>query len=120
MLLFVLRRLREETGLPLPLVWAPSFDGIGVIEVYPGASLRAWSIQHDGYKEDSQIRRKIAKQLSSRASGVLELTIDSVDAFDAALCVIAGADFLDGRAWLPEDEKSARKEGWIWFRKSDE
>lgn len=118
--LSALQRLREETRLPLPLVWAPSFDGIGVIEVYPGASLKVWGIEHDGYKKDPHIRHRISKQLSGRASGIVELAIDPVDAFDAALCVIAGADFLDGRVWLPEDAMSTRKEGWIWFRKNDE
>jgi len=39
------------------------------------------------------------------------------DALDAAICVLAGADFLRGEAAEPPDIETARKEGWIWFRK---
>ena len=32
---------------------------------------------------------------------------------DAALCVLAGADFLIGEVYAPEDGELARKDGWI-------
>jgi len=115
-----LHRLREETRLPLPLVWTPHFHGIGVIEVYPAASLISWGIAQDGYKKDGRIRQSIAKDLKARVEGLLEHAIEPVDAFDAVLCTLAAADFLDGNAWMPEDIVAARKEGWIWFRRNDE
>lgn len=38
------------------------------------------------------------------------------DALDAALCIMAGADFLSGKAVGPADDELefATKEGWIW------
>jgi hypothetical protein len=39
------------------------------------------------------------------------------DVLDALVCVLAGADFLAGRAMPPEDEQLAQKEGWIWVRR---
>jgi predicted nuclease with RNAse H fold len=118
--LSALERLREETGLPLPLVWAPEFTGSGVIEVYPGASLISWGIPQDGYKKDAEIRRRIANRLETRTSGLSQGVVGPVDAFDAALCTVAAADFLDGNAWMPDDIVAARKEGWIWFKRNDE
>ena len=38
----------------------------------------------------------------------------SPDTLDAAICVIAGADYLSGRAVGPRDEQLAFREGWIW------
>jgi predicted nuclease with RNAse H fold len=113
--LSTLQRLREETRLQLPLVWTPEFHGVGVIEVYPGASLISWGVAQDGYKKDAAIRQRIAKELRARVTGLSERAIEPVDAFDAVLCAVAAADFLDGNAWMPEDIVAARKEGWIWF-----
>ena len=36
------------------------------------------------------------------------------DQLDAAVCVLAAADFLADRAVPPGDLATARKEGWIW------
>jgi len=36
------------------------------------------------------------------------------DVLDAAICVLAGADFLRSRMMPLKDIKLARKEGWIW------
>jgi hypothetical protein len=91
-----------------------------VIEVYPGASLISWGIPQDGYKKDAAIRLRIAKRLGTRVSGLSERAVGPIDAFDAALCTVAAADFLDGDVWMPDDMVAARKEGWIWFKKSDE
>jgi hypothetical protein len=38
----------------------------------------------------------------------------SADLVDAAVCVLAGADFLSGRAMGPADRTLAEREGWIW------
>lgn len=42
----------------------------------------------------------------------------NADVLDAALCCLAGADFLLGQATSPINPTLARKEGWIWVRES--
>jgi len=88
-----LQELRQATDLDIPLAWDPGFQGVAAIEVYPGASLIAWGQRLDGYKKSADLRRRIALALKSRASGIVDCAIDSSDAFDAALCVLAGVDF---------------------------
>jgi hypothetical protein len=38
----------------------------------------------------------------------------SGDAIDALVCVVAAADFIQGRARPPVDRETAQQEGWIW------
>ena len=38
----------------------------------------------------------------------------SSDLVDAAVCVLAGDDFIASRAMSPEDRSLAEREGWIW------
>jgi hypothetical protein len=38
------------------------------------------------------------------------------DALDAAVCVVAAADFVAGHACPPRDHTAAIREGWIWTR----
>jgi hypothetical protein len=33
---------------------------------------------------------------------------------DAAVCVLAGDDFIAGRVMPPENRSLAEREGWIW------
>jgi hypothetical protein len=40
----------------------------------------------------------------------------SDDALDAAICVLAGLDFLRGEVYKPKDFPLAKEEGWIWVR----
>jgi hypothetical protein len=47
-------------------------------------------------------------------SSVLSELGKSKDATDAVICVLAAADFLDGRAIAPHDKELALSEGWIW------
>jgi hypothetical protein len=42
------------------------------------------------------------------------IAIDHV--FDAAICVLAGFDFIGGCCPKPPDAQLAAKEGWIWVR----
>ena len=42
------------------------------------------------------------------------LLTSNADALDAAVCVLAGSDFLRGRALPPPDLDEAKREGWIW------
>jgi hypothetical protein len=46
------------------------------------------------------------------------LMAENDDVLDAAVCVLAGADFLSGKAMEPDEEekKYAEQEGWIWVR----
>ena len=41
--------------------------------------------------------------------------IESADALDAVICVLAGADFVRGPVYAPEIAALAEREGWIWF-----
>ena len=114
-----LEELRRLTGLTVPLAWdreerAP----VSAIEVYPAATLRAHGIEAGEYKKASQIagRQGILERLGAHVAlpSDMRLLEASADALDAVVCVVAGADFLEGRAVSPTDRASARKEGWIW------
>ena len=43
----------------------------------------------------------------------------NADVLDAAICVLAGFDFVTGTATPPTRLDLAQHEGWIWVRKSD-
>lgn len=75
---------------------------------------------HDGYKKSVNVRREIASMLEKRVTGIAQRALEPVDAFDAALCVLAGLDFLEGKAWPPTDQADVLKEGWIWFKRTDD
>ncbi|MBZ5538284.1 MAG: DUF429 domain-containing protein [Acidobacteriia bacterium] len=114
----LLGEVRRRLDIPIPLAWNSAFDGISAIEVYPAATLVAYGFQSTGYKAPAQVggRREVLASLSSliqvgRIAAVLEL---SADALDAAVCVLAAKDFLDGSALSPPDRGLAAQEGWIW------
>lgn len=114
----VLDELRRRTHLDLDLVWDRPFVGVGVIEVYPAATLRAHGLRCSGYKavEDADHRREIARALESRVNNLHEFVERQADVFDAALCLVAAQDFLLGTCAAPtaEERDIARVEGWIW------
>lgn len=116
----VLQQLREATGHDIPLAWAPDFaDRIAAIEVYPGALLKATGGNPSGYKEQAEgaaARASIAERFAERAPWLGDLVDQRTDVFDAALCTLAGIDFLRGEAIAPDDLALARKEGWAWVR----
>lgn len=114
----VLGVLRENTGLPIPLAWTPDFRGVAVIEVYPFATLSAWDCALSNYKRDRSVRRNIAERLLPRMQFEVSHALESPDAFDACLCLVAAQDFLEGKSWPPENHDKALKEGWIWMRRS--
>jgi hypothetical protein len=71
-----------------------------------------WSthrIRSTGYKKRDQTeeRRQIVATLRTGLA-------TSADLVDAAVCVLAGADFVSGCAMGPEDRTLAEREGWIW------
>ena len=114
----MLGELRDRLGAPIPLLWGLPFDGIGAIEVYPAATLIAHGFRSEGYKktEQADAREEILSALKTRMKIACEdgpLKADA-DALDAGICVLAAADFLQGRAVPPADQKLAEREGWIW------
>jgi predicted RNase H-like nuclease len=115
----ILGLLRRRMNDPVPLAWAPTFaDRLAAIEVYPAATLVAHSIRSDSYKERKDVveRREIIRALSREIELAVDEPVleDKPDALDAAVCLLAGKDFLVGRAMPPEDGELARFEGWIW------
>jgi hypothetical protein len=116
----VLSRLRAALGEPIPLAWRPDFvERVAAIEVYPAATLAAYGLNSTGYKDVSDgidARRALSAALEDRAPWLRDLTREKVDIFDAGLCAIAGADFLDDLACAPKNQTLAEKEGWIWVR----
>jgi len=113
-----LNHLREASGKPIPLIWNKDFSGLGAIEVYPGATLKARNLKYVGYKKPDQlgVRRQIAQELRSDIPMLVKFVRQKADVFDACLCLVAAKDFLDGFAAPPEDPSLAQKEGWIWVR----
>ncbi len=118
--------VRARLGLPIPLAWAPNdVADVTAIEVYPAATLIAHRLRSTGYKQRKQLaaRREIVAEL--RRWLVIPETItdlgQSPDLVDAAVCLVAGNDFLQGRAMSPgeEDQALIRREGWIWASKRD-
>jgi hypothetical protein len=103
-----LQELRVEVGARIELVWSPNWhERFGVIEVYPAAT---------------RVALGLAKGRGSLAGLEDRLEFDAGAApaseheRDAAICLIAGAEFLMGRAEAPrlEDMPRVRQEGWIW------
>lgn len=108
----------------LPLAWSPSDvqrSAVSVIEVYPAATLLAHNVSTDNYKSNKKACRRIIESLSESAL-TLRVSIDSVarndDTVDAAVCVLAGLDFLTGNSEEPEGHllEQAKRESWIWAK----
>ena len=116
----LLGTLSEKRGMPIPLAWDVDFTRIAAIEVYPAGTLKASYVQSSAYKRPDQreTRKKLLAWLANEAelSEDLSLPLEDADALDAMLCVLAGADFLTGKAYPPMDLALAQKEGWIWIR----
>jgi hypothetical protein len=108
--------------MPIPLAWAPvDVSRVAAIEVYPAATLVAHRIRSTGYKkrDETEERREIIAALCTKliiGESVADLAT-SADLVDAAVCVLAGADFLSGRAIA--DRTLAEREGWIWTAASN-
>lgn len=121
----LLSELRAHTGEVVPLAWDPAVEGTMAIEVYPAATLAARSFVHRGYKGDPErspaARRGLVEALRDEVGFTLDVErlIACDDILDAAVCVLAGADFLRGECVAPTDAELtvAQGEGWIWFRR---
>lgn len=112
--------LRESLGTELPMVWDPQFEGRGVIEVYPAATLVAHGIVPKA-AAPPEVIAELLSNLRRRMEVPVALTGQVVkrDAVDAMTCVLAAHDFLRGQAMPPETplhRERARTEGWIWAR----
>jgi hypothetical protein len=79
-----------------------------------------------GYKglQGKAIRKNILDLLADHLdlqqveAAKLALLVANDNAFDAAVCVLAAADFLRGETYPPEDKATAMQEGWIWVKKT--
>ncbi len=131
----LLHKLRAQTGQEIRLAWKREDvrSGTWAIEVYPAGTLAAHQIdgRQDYKRKDKdreKARRGIVEQLkvkkhlklpSDEAS--LRCLLDNDDALDAAICVLAGVDFLARDVLEPKDAgvsmEVAKKEGWIWVKK---
>jgi hypothetical protein len=120
-----LSKLRASTNLPIPLAWSPDVQsGVHAIEVYPAATLLAYGASLKGYKSaGGDIERRAVLEILKRqiaCSTQLDECAVNPDALDAAVCALAGVDFLRGQAIAPENLGLAVKEGWIWFKATNE
>ena len=122
----LLETLRRRCGRPIPLAVDRNFTGMAAIEVYPAATLKGYNLQFRKYKkpEETTTRHFIMNGLIKEGmvipEDVRQTLLTSSDALDAAVCVLAGKDFLNDKARPPEEpseREAATKEGWIWVRK---
>ena len=110
--LSLLDAVGQEIGETIPLAWSPDFpDQAAAIEVYPAATTLAHTRGKDTFPDT-----KISVIQSALTKPPPPDMQDSLDIIDSCLCVVAGADFLQGNATPPTNLELARKEGWIWVR----
>jgi len=120
----ILGGVRRQSSCPIPLAWESTYpDRIAAIEVYPAALLAAYGLPSSGYKKpnDREKRQEIIAGLSAKwmLSCDPQSMIDNDDVLDAAICVLAGYEFLSNRVMQPENLALAKKEGWIWTLSSE-
>ncbi len=125
-----LDQLRANLGRrrPIPLLWRPDRPPrLSAIEVYPaGLLVAAGCPVRSGYKPAAArpLRARILAHLAGEltfAPGIAGAALADADLLDAALCVRAAADMLQGRARAPrrgEEATLAAREGWIWVRRA--
>jgi len=113
--------LRRNLKLDILLAWHRNLTGLcQAIEVYPAATLKSHGFQSRGYKEADNTAERDAIISSLRTVATFQSDTAnlraSADALDAAVCLLAAADFLLGHAIAIADRKLAEREGWIWVR----
>lgn len=117
----LLDKIRRKTG-DVELVWESEFKSqVGVIEVYPVATLRVHGQDDSSYKKKTSEHRSRRRELVNWLGNSViietdvDVLVDNHDALDSALCVFTGAEFLMGRAVCPDSiTDDMRTEGWIW------
>ena len=98
-----LNTLRRELSCAMPLLWSPDeVVKLGVIEVYPAAT-----------------RIAVGNLSMSEILGLPpdEPAVSNPHVRDALWCAIAALHFIRGECYPPSDERSSRREGWIWVRR---
>ncbi len=118
----LLDEISQRVQQPIPLAWqTPLTASITAIEVYPAATLSVYNLIRTGYKGSNgqAIRQEMIKDLAHYIDlpAQPELMIENDDVFDAAVCILAGIDFLQGQTIPPTDWNLAKKEGWMWVRR---
>jgi predicted nuclease with RNAse H fold len=91
-----------------------------IVEVYPGAALRVWSLWAPGYRTDAEVRAALVATIS-RSAPWLDLRdhaaamIKSADCLDAVLAALVARSAATGLASNPPQTLVARakREGWI-------
>jgi hypothetical protein len=121
--LFFLDELRRSISEAIPLAWSvPLSERIMALEVYPAATLLMHGASLRGYKHtDGVAERQSILEIVGRCVDCTRVLSDvplSVDALDAIACILAGVDFLDGKAAPPDEFAVAQREGWIWVRQA--
>ncbi len=115
----LLGHLRRSIRAEIPLAWTQDWDGAAAIEVYPAATLLAYGVPARGYKKPQHTveRKKIITSLRSHLtlSEHDQTILESADALDAVICLLAASDFVRGLVEAPADRSLAAQEGWIWF-----
>lgn len=121
----LLEALRVGTGHQIPLAWSAVFAGPAAVEVYPAATLRSLGVDGGRYKSEESAREVLVDGLvesgvvSFDGVAVRQAALDTDHGLDAALCVLAGRDFLLGLCDQPADIDLAEREGWIWVRRPE-
>lgn len=118
----LLSRLRQTTGLQIPLAEAPGPPlQASAIEVYPAGTLASRGLRSSGYKgagsDASHARRSIIDAVRTEIVMPRPATTSmeaSDHLLDAMLCCIAAKDFVQRNVMAPSDDALARREGWIW------
>lgn len=119
--------VRRRVPAEIPLAWSVGQSGTTAIEVYPAATLIGRRISLTGYKKNDAVGLDARRAILAALARQWRLDVDagsltqSDDCLDAAVCVLAGADFLRGLCVEPgeADRERAEAEGWIWFRRPE-
>jgi hypothetical protein len=119
----MLGELRQAFGAQIPLAWRPDFTtSPAAIEVYPAATLISLGCKAAGYKApDQKVEREaIIERVRAVATVPADVSTlrENADALDAAICLLAAADFLRGAALPPDGNAPVEQEGWIWVCES--
>ena len=122
----MLDTLRDELHHDIPVRWSPSFrrGEFGAIEVYPAATVIAHGLGKGNYHSDKNLDRRdhimryLQKTLNFECEDEVLRTNPHV--LDAALCVLAGQDFLDGTVVPPIHHEPVQQEVWIWVKKMED
>lgn len=114
--LSLLHKVREQSGQRIQLAWHNRLTEPACIEVDPAATLVAHEVPSRGYKggdlANQERRATILDRLMSWImipDVIKEVAIANDHVLDAIICLLAGADFLNGACDGPADAEVARR-----------